>query len=107
MTGWLFWVGVIAALIVAAALIEAYLKRNRKRNIADMRPDPDKISRVGGIERYGLDPLALAQAEHRRLQEEGWAPGLSQDEIRDPDAGEKETRNDRRKDPDRRNRQSQ
>lgn len=96
MNGWLFWIGVLATLIVAAALIEAYVKRNRKRNLADMRPDPDKISKVGGIERYGLDPLALAQAEHRRLEEEGWAPDPSQKETTAPDAGEEDKQDERR-----------
>ncbi len=96
MSGWLFWVCAIALLVVAAALVEAYVKRNRKRKLADMRPDPDKISSVGGIERYGLDPLALAQAEHRRLEEEGWAPGLSQDETNAPESGEEETQDERR-----------
>lgn len=96
MNGWLFWIGVLATLIVAAALIEAYVKRNRKRNLADMRPDPDKISKVGGIERYGLDPLALAQAEHRRLEEEGWAPDPSQNETTAPDAGEEDKQDERR-----------
>ncbi|WP_170412904.1 hypothetical protein [Ruegeria atlantica] len=90
MNGWLFWIGTLATLIVAAALIEAYVKRNRKRKLTDMRPDPDKISKVGGIERYGLDPLALAQAEHRRLEEEGWVPDPSQDETTAPDTGEKD-----------------
>lgn len=61
-----------------------------------MRPDPDKISKVGGVERYGLDPLTLAQAEHRRREEEGWTPGLSQDKTNAPDAGEEETQDDRR-----------
>ena len=60
-------------MIVAAALVEAYVKRNRKRSLADMRPDPDDISKVAGIERHGMDPVTLAQAEHRRLEEEGWA----------------------------------
>ncbi|MEW2916904.1 hypothetical protein AB1A64_07505 [Ruegeria sp. ANG10] len=96
MSGWLFWISLIAALIVAAALIEAYVKRNRKRNLADMRPDPDKISKVGGIERYGLDPLALAQAEHRRLEEEGWDPDPSQNETTAPDAGKEDKQDDRR-----------
>ncbi|CUH41397.1 MULTISPECIES: hypothetical protein [Ruegeria] len=96
MSSWLFWISVIATLIVAAALIEAYVKRNRKRKLADMRPDPDKISKVGGIERYGLDPLALAQAEHRRLEEEGWVPDPSKDETTAPDAGEKDKQDDRR-----------
>ncbi|MES0827198.1 hypothetical protein [Ruegeria sp. SCP11] len=96
MSSWLFWICVIAALIVAAALIEAYVKRNRKRNLADMRPDPDKISKVGGIERYGLDPLALAQAEHRRLEEEGWTSDPSQNETTARDAGEEDKQDDRR-----------
>ncbi|WP_170505173.1 hypothetical protein [Ruegeria arenilitoris] len=96
MNSWLFWIGVLATLIVAAALIEAYVKRNRKRNLADMRPDPDKISKVGGIERYGLDPLALAQAEHRRLEEEGWTSDSSQNETTAPDAGEKDKQDERR-----------
>ncbi|WP_377188046.1 hypothetical protein [Ruegeria meonggei] len=96
MNGWLFWMGIVAALIVAAALIEAYVKRNRKRKLADMRPDPDKISKVDGIDRYGLNPLALAQAEHRRLEEEGWATNPSQDETTAPDSGEKDMQDDRR-----------
>ncbi|WP_170381244.1 hypothetical protein [Ruegeria atlantica] len=96
MSSWLFWIGVLATLIVAAALIEAYVKRNRKRNLADMRPDPDKISKVGGIERYGLDPLALAQAEHRRLEEEGWSSDPSQNETTAPDAGEEDKQDERR-----------
>ncbi|WP_170409705.1 hypothetical protein [Ruegeria arenilitoris] len=96
MNGWLFWIGVLAALIVAAALIEAYVKRNRKRKLADMRPDPDKISKVGGIERYGLDPLSLAQAEHRRLEEEGWGPDPAQNETTARTSGEEDKQDDRR-----------
>ena len=96
MSTWALILCIIAALIVAAALIEAYVKRNRTRKLADMRPDPDKISKVGGIERYGLDPLSLAQAEHRRLQQEGWASGLSKDETNAPDAGKEETQDERR-----------
>ena len=97
MNGWLFWIGVLAALIVAAALIEAYVKRNRKRKLADMRPDPDKISKVGGIERYGLDPLSLAQAEHRRLEEEGWGLGPRYKMKRLPrTSGEEDKQDDRR-----------
>ncbi|WP_298848483.1 hypothetical protein [uncultured Ruegeria sp.] len=96
MNGWLFWIGTLAAMIVAAAMIEAYVKRNRKRKLADMRPDPDKISKVGGIERYGLEPVALAQAEHRRLEEEGWGPAPSQNETIAPDAGEKDKQDERR-----------
>lgn len=96
MSSWLFWISAIAALIVAAALIEAYVKRNRKRKLTDMRPDPDKLSKVGGIERYGLDPLALAQAEHRRLEEEGWVQDPPKDETTAPDTGEKDKQNDRR-----------
>ena len=96
MNGWLFWIGIIAALVVVAALIEAYLKRNKKRNFADMRPDPDKISKVGGIERYGLDPLALAQAEQRRLETEGWTSTPSQNATTGPDAGKEDKQDDRR-----------
>ncbi|CUH48332.1 stage II sporulation protein M [Ruegeria atlantica] len=96
MNGWLFWIGIIVALIVAAALIEAYVKRNRKRKLADMRPDPDKISKVGRIERYGLYPLTLAQAEHRRLEEEEWVPDPPKDETTAPGAGEKDKQDDRR-----------
>ncbi|NVO55128.1 hypothetical protein HW561_04915 [Rhodobacteraceae bacterium B1Z28] len=95
MNGWLFWISIVAAFIVAAALIEAYVKRNRKRKLSDMRPDPDKLSKVGGIERYGLDPVTLAQAEHRRLETEGWAPGLSQDETTAPDAGKEDKQDER------------
>ena len=93
---WLASICAIAALIVAAALIEAYVKRNRKRKLADMRPDPDKISKVGGIERYGLDPLTLAQAEHRRLEKEGWVPGLTENATTAEDAGEKDDQDERR-----------
>ncbi|SMO43761.1 hypothetical protein [Ruegeria faecimaris] len=90
MSTWLAWISAIAALIVAAALIEAYVKRNRKRKLVDMRPNPDEISKVDGIERYGLNPLALAQAEHRRLEKEGWVAAPSQDETTAPDADDKE-----------------
>lgn len=46
MNSWLIWTGgAIAALVVAAALIEAYLKRNTKRRLSDMRPDPDRLKR--------------------------------------------------------------
>ena len=73
MSSWAIWISLLTALIVAA-LIEACVKRNRKRKLSDMRPDPDKLSRVSGIECYGLDPATMAQAEHRRLGREGWAP---------------------------------
>lgn len=46
MSGWVVWIGgAIVALVVAAALIEAYLKRNTKRRLSDMRPDPDALKR--------------------------------------------------------------
>ncbi|WP_037307026.1 hypothetical protein [Ruegeria halocynthiae] len=96
MSTWLVWISAIAALIVAAALIEAYVKRNRKRKLSDMRPDPDKLSKVGGIERYGLDPVTMAQAEHRRLMEEGWTPGQQIDETTAADAAEEDKQDERR-----------
>lgn len=37
--------GTIAVLVVAVALTEAYLKRNKKRRLSDMRPDPDSLKR--------------------------------------------------------------
>lgn len=61
-----------------------------------MRPDPDKLSKVGGIERYGLDPVTLAQAEHRRLEEEGWAPELPDNETTPAQADEKDKQDERR-----------
>nr|WP_321253127.1 hypothetical protein [uncultured Ruegeria sp.] len=87
---------IVVGLIVAAALIEAYLKRNKKRSLADMRPDPDEISQVGGIERYGLDLLSLAQAEHRRLEAEGWGPEASQNETTAHETGEEDKQDERR-----------
>ncbi|MGV6805764.1 MAG: hypothetical protein ACWA49_16320 [Ruegeria sp.] len=43
---WLIWIGGgIAALVVAAALTEAYLKRNKSYRLSDMRPDPDSLKR--------------------------------------------------------------
>ncbi len=90
------WIVAIAAIVVAAALIEAYVKRNQKRRLSDMRPDPDKLSKVGGIERYGLDPVTLAQAEHRRLEEEGWAPELPDNGTTPAQADEKEKQDERR-----------
>ncbi|MCX8952230.1 hypothetical protein OU790_02185 [Ruegeria sp. NA] len=96
MSSWQVWISAIAALIVAAALIEAYVKRSRKRNLADMRPDPGELSKVGGLERYGLDPVKMAQAEHRRLETEGWAPSLPSDGTIPADADEKEKQDDRR-----------
>ncbi|WP_299660071.1 hypothetical protein [uncultured Ruegeria sp.] len=92
----MFWIGTIAALIVAAALIEAYVKRNRKRKLSDMRPDPDKLSKVEGVERYGPEPVKLLQAEHRRLEEEGWAPKLPQTGTTTAEADEKEKQDERR-----------
>ncbi|MEX0307050.1 MAG: hypothetical protein AB3N12_06640 [Ruegeria sp.] len=92
-----FWIiCVIASLIVAAALIEAYVKRNRKRKLSDMRPDPDKLNKVGGIERYGLDPVTLAQAEQRRLEKEGWAPKQPGNGTTAAEADEKEKQDERR-----------
>ncbi len=96
MSGWLFWICGIGSLIVAAALIEAYVKRNRNRNLADMRPDPDKVSKVGGIERYGLDPLAMAQAEHQRLEKEGWTATRLENEPNGPNAGKEDKQDERR-----------
>ncbi len=96
MSGWPFWISLLGALIVVAALIEAYVKRNRKRKLSDMRPDPDEISKVGGIERYGLDPVELAQAEHRRLEEEGWAPKQPGNGMTAAEADEKEKQDERR-----------
>lgn len=87
---------IVFASIVAAALIEAYVKRKRKHKLAEIRPAPDKIGEAGGIKRCGLDQFILAQTEQRRLQNEGWTPGLSQDETNAPDAGEKETQDERR-----------
>ncbi|WP_171180251.1 hypothetical protein [Ruegeria sp. HKCCD8929] len=96
MSGWLLWIaGGIVILVVAAALFEAYLKRNAKRPLSEMRPEPDEISKVAGIERYGLDPVALAQAEHRRLEEEGWVKDLPNDETSAATAREKETKDER------------
>lgn len=96
MSGWLVWVCVIGGLIVAAALIEAYVKRNRRRKLSDMRPDPDTLSKVGGIERYGLDPLTMAQAEHRRLEQEGWAPDMPETGSFPADADVEEKQDERR-----------
>ncbi len=96
MSGWPFWISLLGALIVVAALIEAYVKRNRKRKLSDMRPDPDTLSKVGGIERYGLDPVTLAQAEHRRLEQEGWAPELPDNRTTAAQADEKEKQDERR-----------
>ncbi|MEM7318475.1 MAG: hypothetical protein AAF408_05570 [Pseudomonadota bacterium] len=95
MTNWLLWIGGgIATLVVAAALAEAYLKRNRKQRLSDMRPDPDKISKVSGIERYGLEPLKLAQLEHARLEREGWQSTIAETEDSATDVRNKEPQND-------------
>lgn len=35
----------VGGLVVAAALLEVYLKRNRTRRLSDMRPDPNALKR--------------------------------------------------------------
>ncbi|MFA3915805.1 hypothetical protein [Ruegeria hyattellae] len=97
MTPWFIWIaGGIATLVVAAALTEAYVKRNRKRRLSDMRPDPDKISKIAGIDRYGLDPVALAQAEHRRLETEGWNKDQPNTDTTHATAREEDQQDERR-----------
>ncbi|MEX0349692.1 MAG: hypothetical protein AB3N15_09750 [Paracoccaceae bacterium] len=97
MTTWFIWIaGGIATLVVVAALTEAYVKRNRKRRLSDMRPDPDKISKIAGIERHGLDPVALAQAEHRRLETEGWNKDQPNTDITHATAREEGKQDERR-----------
>lgn len=66
MTSWLIWIGCgLAALVVAAALIEAYLKRNTKRRLSDMRPDPEKLRRRP----WEADGVAKVHKENQRLEE--------------------------------------
>ena len=96
MSSWALWISLPVALIVATALIEAYVKCNRKRILSDMRPDPDKLSSVGGIGRYGLDPMTMAQTKYRRLEMEGWAPTPPENESTPAEADEKEMQDDRR-----------
>ncbi|WP_372572545.1 hypothetical protein [Ruegeria jejuensis] len=97
MTTWFIWIaGGIATLVVAAALTEAYVKRNRKRRLLDMRPDPDKISKIAGIERHGMDPVTLAQAEHRRLETEGWFKDHPNTDTKHATAREEEKQDERR-----------
>ncbi|WP_170586550.1 hypothetical protein [Ruegeria arenilitoris] len=44
MIGWVVWIGIcVGGLVVAAATVEAYLKRNRTRRLSDMRPDPNAL----------------------------------------------------------------
>lgn len=46
MSNWIIWTGTaIVALVVVAALIEAYLKRNKTRRLSDIRPNPDSLKR--------------------------------------------------------------
>ena len=96
MSSWALWISLPVALIVATALIGAYVKRNRKRKLWDMRPDPDKLSSVGGIGRYGLDPMTMAQTEYRRLEKGCWAPTPPENESTPAEADEKEMQDDRR-----------
>ena len=80
MSGWVIWiVSGIAALVVAAALIEAYLKRNRKRSLVDMRPDPQTLKRrpweADGV--IKVDDMAAAQAQRPKDGSGGNSPSAN------------------------------
>ena len=96
MSSWAIKFTLPAALTIAAALIEAYVIRNRKRKLSDKHPGSDKLGRVGGIERYEFDPMTMAQAEHRRLEMEGWVPIPPENETTPAEVDEKEKQDERR-----------
>ncbi|MFY2826447.1 hypothetical protein [Ruegeria sp. MALMAid1280] len=78
MNGWLFWIGIIAALVVAAALIEAYVKRNKKRKLVDMRPDPDELKRrpwqPDGVTK--VNDIDKVHEKNQEQEERNWREGL-------------------------------
>lgn len=92
MNGWLVWLGGgLVMLVVAAALLEAYVKRNRPRRMVDTRPDPARLKRRA----WDHDPPVFADGpEHKERQAAVAAP-------------DKDTPDERRKDTDRRHRESQ
>ena len=66
MSNWLIWIGAaITVLVVASALLEAYLKRNTRRRLSDMRPDPSEVKRIAAVERSDPNPVEQAvDGEH-------------------------------------------
>ena len=69
MTSWLIWIGCgIVALVVAAAVIEAYLKRNIRRRLSDMRPDPETLKRRP----WEADGVSKVHDENQRLEKGNW-----------------------------------
>lgn len=62
---WLFWLGAVLATGVAiAALAEAWLKRGRKRNLVDMRPDPATLRPKS----WEAEPVTVAQTHRNQPQ---------------------------------------
>ncbi|WP_425045489.1 hypothetical protein [Primorskyibacter sp. S87] len=91
MSGWLAWIaGGIASVVVVAALIEAYVKRNRKRSLVDMRPDPAKLKRrpweVDGVTKVQID----SDSEEMRVE----AQNRPRNEHRAKGAENKETQHE-------------
>ncbi len=68
----------VTVLVVAAALIEAYLKRNKKRRLSDMRPDPDSLKRrpwaPDGVTK--VNDIDRVHKKNQNLEEWNWRKGL-------------------------------
>lgn len=66
-TKWAYLIGgSIILLIVVAAILEAYLKRNSKRRLADTQPSKQSMR---GTE-HDPNPVVAAQATNLRLEKE-------------------------------------
>ncbi len=75
MTNWLIWIGSgIGVLVVAAASVEAYLKRNKKRRLSDMRPDPNTLKRrpwePDGVTK--VNEIDEVHAKNQRIETRNW-----------------------------------
>ncbi|KUJ85835.1 hypothetical protein AVO45_02320 [Ruegeria marisrubri] len=70
MSNWLIWIAAaIAVLVVASALVEAYLKRNTRRRLSEMRPDPAEVKRVAAVERSDPNPVEAPDADEPSLED--------------------------------------
>ncbi|TMV08811.1 hypothetical protein FGK63_06735 [Ruegeria sediminis] len=75
----MFWlyiiIGGLIALVVVAALVEAYLKRNSRRRLSDMRPDPESLRRRP----WQADGVAKIHPLDQRLEKNNWRFGRRTD----------------------------
>lgn len=60
--------GTVALIVIAAALGEAFLKRNKRLPLSRMRPKPGKIGGELGLEPTNTRRLARKDREAERLE---------------------------------------